>query len=104
MRRKYILPDFKLAAPNPNWEYTIIKEGWNGRVLVPSEKNEQSNDQYFVLPKGQWVGFAIRFETLTPNPGTFFSIEARGLINSGEHMTIPTVTFKDKKILRAIRT
>lgn len=101
---KYIIPNFKLTAPNPNWEHTIIKEGWNGRKLMPFEKDEQSKDQYFELPKGQWVGFAIRFETLTPNPGTLFSIEARGLTDSGEQMSIPTVTFKGKKIFRAIRT
>jgi len=46
------------------------------------------------------IGFAVRFENLTPNPGTPFTIEIKGLRYLDEIIPIPKVRYKDKKAWR----
>ncbi len=67
-----------------------------------TEENEQDSSKYFELPKNKWVGFAIRFETLTPNPGTPFSIEIKGLKRLENIVSIPKVRYKDRTTYRSI--
>jgi hypothetical protein len=100
---KYIKPEMRLRAPNPNWGTQNLiqgsaKDGYNWTLA----KYEQSTNQYFHLGKGEWEGFAIRFETLTPNPGTPFALRIKGLKQSGSVVSVPEVIFDDKKIYRNV--
>lgn len=101
---KYLKPEFKLGAPNPNWGVgSMLMGSVRDMKSWRLEENEQSISEYFELPKGKWRGFAVRFETPTPNPGTPFAIEIKGLKYSQDLVSIPKIRFKDKKRYREIR-
>lgn len=97
---KYLKPHFNQRSPNPNEPERIV---WAAEKGWAMEGNEQVDTHYFSLPRKHWTGFAIRFETPTPNPGTPFSIEIRGLQRLGEAIEVPRLIFKDKKIWRDYR-
>jgi len=97
---KYLKPPRELARPHNCWGRLIraFDDSWR------FEKNEQSANQYFEIPSNEYVGFAIRFETPTPNPGTPFNIEIRGLKRLEEIVPIPKIRYRDKKPYRDYRT
>lgn len=100
---KYIKPEMKVGAPNPNWGVEFLIQGSSKDSYEwAMEKYERNSSQYFDLPKGKWIGFAIRFETLTPSPGTAFNIKIMGLKERENIISIPEVIFKDKKIYRDV--
>ena len=97
---KYIKPEMKLGAPNPNWGIDNLIQGSSQTTYNwTMEKYEQNSSQYFELPKGKWIGFAIRFETLTPNPGIAFNIQIKGLKQSENVILVPKVIFEESMLI-----
>jgi hypothetical protein len=98
---KYYKPNCTLPAPNPN---VGIIHGWT--VPPPFNSNEYkpellgNKSQSFEAPKHKWIGFRIYFDTPTPNPGTSFIIEIRGLKKGEESVPVEGIIFKDKKVYR----
>ena len=77
---------------------SIVPTPFNSDEHKPELLNNAS--QYFEAPKHKWIGFRIYFDTPTPNPGTPFSIEIRGLKRVRENVSVEEIKFKDKKVYR----
>ncbi len=100
---KYLRPKLKLGSPNPNWRVGSIMQGSNKDSYMWSvEEYEKEVYEYFEAERKKWLGFAIRFDTLTPNPGVPFAIEIDGLKFLDEKVSVPKIFFKDKKIHREL--
>jgi len=100
---KYIKADYKLRTPFFwSWGglYSILWSSERNKGEYKFEKDEQSLSQYFEVPKNTWIGYAIRFETLTPNPGTPFNIDIKGLKYLDDSVSVPELKFTDKKLYK----
>lgn len=98
---KYLIPEGDFARPHNFWSplITTDRDFWWRK-----ESNEQTLSKYCAISSKKYVGFAIRFETPTPNPGTPFNIEIKGLKFFENTILIPKIKYRDKKRVREWRT
>ncbi len=98
---KYIVPNMELWGPSKSDRSYLLRPA---KYSWRKESNEQAVSKYFKIPPKEYVGFAIRFDYPTPNPGTPFNIEIKGLKRFESIVPIPEIRYKDKKIYRDCRT
>jgi hypothetical protein len=93
---KYLMPNTKFSSP-PVYALCDLLSGARGYDWR-MEDTGQIMSRNFKIPTKEWIGFAISFETPTPNPGTTFTIELKGLKYQENHIILPKVKYRDNKI------